>query len=190
MSSRLPTLYSLFLNLEALAYHFYLRMVSTGQQTQWNLQNPDHQTVLASYSSEYEQSLFFFFLSLSLFKESVALRYLYYNGCNLNGSGLLQETFLVFSSLQLLSCVQFFASPWTAAHQASLSITNSQSLLKLKFIESVLPSNHLSLCHPFSSHLQSFPASGSFPMSQFFASGGQRIGVSASALVLSMNIPG
>ena len=54
-------------------------------------------------------------------------------------------------------------------------------------IQSVMPSNHLILCHPLSSHRQSFPASGSFPMSQFFASGGQSIGVSASASVLSMN---
>ena len=52
------------------------------------------------------------------------------------------------SSVQSLSHVQFFATPWTAAHQASLSITNSQSLLKLMFIESVMPSNHLILCHP------------------------------------------
>ena len=48
-----------------------------------------------------------------------------------------------------LSCVWLFATPWTAAHQASLSITNSQSLLKLMSIESVMPSNHLILCHPF-----------------------------------------
>ena len=47
-----------------------------------------------------------------------------------------------------LSHVRLFATPWTAAHQASLSITNSQSLLKLRFIESVMPSNHLILCHP------------------------------------------
>ena len=60
-----------------------------------------------------------------------------------------------------------------------LSIINSQSLLKLISIELVMPSNHLILCHPFSSHLQSFPASGSSPMSQPFASGGQSIGVSA-----------
>ena len=46
------------------------------------------------------------------------------------------------------SCVQLFATPWTAAHQASLTITNSQSLLKLMSIESVMPSNHLILCHP------------------------------------------
>ena len=52
------------------------------------------------------------------------------------------------SSVQLLSCVQLFAIPWTAAHQAFLSITNSQSLLKLMSIESVIPSNHLILCRP------------------------------------------
>ena len=94
-----------------------------------------------------------------------------------------------FSSVQSLSRVLLFATPWTAAHQASLSITNSQSLLKLMSIE-------LGWCHPtisssvihFSSCLQSFPASGSFPMSQFFTSGGQSIGVSASALVLPMNL--
>ena len=71
------------------------------------------------------------------------------------------------------SVVSDSATPWIAAHQASLSITNSQNLLKLMSIESVMPSNHLILCHPFSSHLQSFPASGSFPSSQFFTSGGQ-----------------
>ena len=53
-----------------------------------------------------------------------------------------------FSSFQLLSCVQLFVTPWTAAHQASLSITNSWSLLELMSIESVMPSNHLLLCCP------------------------------------------
>ena len=53
-----------------------------------------------------------------------------------------------FSSVQSLSLIQLFATPWTAAHQASLSITNSQSLLKLMSIESVMLSNHLILCHP------------------------------------------
>ena len=52
-----------------------------------------------------------------------------------------------FSSVQLFSCVQLFAIAWTAAHQAPLSITNSQSLLKFMSIESVIPSNHLILCH-------------------------------------------
>ena len=70
--------------------------------------------------------------------------------------------------VQTLSCVRLFGTPWTTAFQASLSITNSQSLLKLRSIESVMPSNHPILCHPFSSCLQSFPASGSFPKSQFF----------------------
>ena len=51
-------------------------------------------------------------------------------------------------SVQSFSCVQLFANPWTAARQASLSFTNSQSLLKLVSIESVMPSKHLILCHP------------------------------------------
>ena len=92
------------------------------------------------------------------------------------------------SSLQLLSCVQLFTTPWTAAHQASLSVNNSQSLLKLKSIELVIHPTISSSIIPFSSRLQSFPASGSFQMSQFFTSGGQKIGASASASVLPMNI--
>ena len=73
---------------------------------------------------------------------------------------------------QLLSCVQLFVTPC----QASLSFTTSQSLLKLMSIALVMPSNHFILCLPLLSHLQSLPGSGSFPMSQFFASGGQTIG--------------
>ena len=92
-----------------------------------------------------------------------------------------------FSSVWSFRCVQLFGTPWTAAHQTSLSITNSQSLLKLMSIESVMLSNNLILVFPFSSRLQSCPASGSFPMSQFFTSDGQSIGVSASASVLPMN---
>ena len=96
-------------------------------------------------------------------------------------------TFSQFSSVQLLSPVWFFTTPWIPARQASLSITNSRSLLKL------CPSSRW--CHPtisssvvpFSSCLQSLPASGSFPMSQCFTWGGQSIGVSASASVLPMN---
>ena len=92
------------------------------------------------------------------------------------------------SSVQSLSHVQLFATQWTAACQASLSITNSRSLLKLMSIESVMPCNHLTLCHSLLLLPQSFPASGSFPMSQFFASHGQSIGISASAFVPPMNI--
>ena len=55
---------------------------------------------------------------------------------------------MLFSSAQSLSRVRLFATPLTAACQASLSITNSQSLLKLMSIESVIPSSHLILCHP------------------------------------------
>ena len=80
------------------------------------------------------------------------------------------------------------ATPWIAARQASLSNTNSQRLLKLMSIELVLPSNNLILCHPHSSFLQSFLASGPFLVSQFFISGGQNIRVSASVSVLPMNI--
>ena len=86
-----------------------------------------------------------------------------------------------------LSHVWLFANPWTAARQASLSITKSQSLPKLMSIELVLPSNHLILCLPFSSWPRSLPASGCFPMSQLFAWGSQSFGVSASASVLPMN---
>ena len=58
------------------------------------------------------------------------------------------EESIQFSSVQLFSRVQLFVTPWTAACQASLSITNSRSLLKLMSIESVMPSNHLILCYP------------------------------------------
>ena len=91
------------------------------------------------------------------------------------------------SSVQLLSHVWLFVTPWNAAHQVSLSIANSQNLLKPMSIESVMPSNHLILCCPLLLPSSIFPASGSFKMSQFFTSGGQSIGVSASASVLPMN---
>ena len=149
--------------------------------------------------------------------------------------------FVVVLLLFSHSVMSDFVNPWTAQHQASLSITNSQSLFKLMSIESVMPSSHLilwamnefssvqsisrvlTLCnpmdystsgfpihhqlselaqtyvhrvndaiqpsHPLSSHSPpSFPASGSFPVSQFFALGDQSIGASPSASVLPMNI--
>ena len=80
-----------------------------------------------------------------------------------------------------VSRIQLFATPWTAARQASLYITSSWSLLKLMSIELVMPSNLLLLCHPLL--LSSvFPSIRVFSMSQFFASGGQSIGASASVL--------
>ena len=96
-----------------------------------------------------------------------------------------------FSSVQPLSHVQLFATPWTAAHQASLSFfTISRTLLKLISIESVMPSNHLILCYPLLLLPSIFPSIRVFPMRQFFASGGQSIGVLASASVLPINIQG
>jgi len=95
--------------------------------------------------------------------------------------------FYNYGSVQSLSCVRLFATPWIAACQAFLSITNSQSSLKLMSIELVMPSSHLILFCPLLLLPQPLPASGSFPMSQFFAWGGQSIGVWALASVLSMN---
>ena len=95
-----------------------------------------------------------------------------------------------FNSVQLLSHIQLFVTPWTAAHQDSLSITNSLNLLKLTSIETVMTSTYLILCHPLLLLPSIFSASGSFPMSWFFALGGQNIGVSASASVLPMNMQG
>ena len=97
------------------------------------------------------------------------------------------EWIVQFNSVQLLSHVWLFATPWIAARQASLSITNSQSPLNSR------PSSQW--CHPaisssvipFSSCPQSLPASESLPMSQLFAWGGQSTGVSASASVLPKN---
>ena len=63
-----------------------------------------------------------------------------------------------FNSIQSLSCVRLFVMPWTAVRQASLSITNSRSLLKLMSLELVTPSNHLILCHPLLLLLSVFPS--------------------------------
>ena len=96
---------------------------------------------------------------------------------------ILHQLSHLFSSVT----VQLFATPRTAAHQASLSITNSWSLPKLMSIASVMPSNHLILCRPLSRLPSIFPSIRVFQMSQLFASGGQSIGVSASTSVLPMN---
>ena len=93
----------------------------------------------------------------------------------------------LFSSVQLLSHVSLFATPWTAARHTSLPITNFQSLLKLMSIDRWCHPTISSSVIPFSACLQSFQASGSFSVSQFFTSEGQRIGVSASTSVLPKN---
>ena len=90
----------------------------------------------------------------------------------------------IFSSVQSLSRVWLSVTPWTAACLASLSITNSWSLLKLMFIDLLVLSNHLILCHTLLLRLQSFLASGSF----LVTSDGQSIGASALTSVLPMNI--
>ena len=93
---------------------------------------------------------------------------------------------VLFSCQVMLNSVTL----WTAAHQAPLSFTISLSLFKLMFIEPVMLSNHLIFCLPFSSCPQSFPASGSFPMTQLFVSCDQSTGALALAPVLPMNIQG
>ena len=100
------------------------------------------------------------------------------------------SSYFQVSSVQSLSHVRFFVTPWTAAHQASLFFTVSWSLLKLMSIKSMMPSNPLILCRPLLLLPSIFPSSGSFPMSRLFASDGQSIGVSASASVLPMNTQG
>ena len=100
---------------------------------------------------------------------------------------LLEASSIQFSHSVMSDSLQ---PAWTAAHQASLSFTISQSFLRLMSTELVMPSNHLILCCPLLSYLQSFPALGSFSMGQFFISGGQSIGASASAAVLPMNTQG
>ena len=96
----------------------------------------------------------------------------------------------VFSSVQLLSHVQLFATPWIAARQAFLSITNCWSSLKLMSIELVMPSSHFILCCPLFFLPSILPASGSFPMSQLFAWCGQSTVVSALASFLPKNTQG
>ena len=94
-----------------------------------------------------------------------------------------QSDSVIFVVLQSLSHVRLFVTPWTVAHQASLPFTISQSLLKFMSLELLILPNHLNLCHPFLLLLSIFPSIRSFPMSQFFTSGGQNIAASASALV-------
>ena len=83
------------------------------------------------------------------------------------------------SSVQSLGHVQILVTPWTAALQASLSITNSRSLLNVMSIESVMPSSHFTLCHPLLLLPSIFPTIRGLFQCQFFALGGQGIVASA-----------
>ena len=95
-----------------------------------------------------------------------------------------------FSSVQSLSRVQVFATPWTAARQASLSICNSQSLVKLMSIESVMPSNHLILCHSLLLMPSIFPSIRDFSNESALCIRGQSIGASTLASFLPRNTQG
>ena len=115
--------------------------------------------------------------------------FLYFTRVSVSWEGrtALSAVFIRLFVVQFLSLVWLFAwTAWTAAHQASLSFTIFQSLLKLMSIESMMPSNHLILCHPLLLLPSIFPSIRVFLMSQFFASSGQS--VRASASVLPMNI--
>ena len=103
---------------------------------------------------------------------------------------LLNVSNVLLSSVQFspLSRVQFFVTPWTAARQASLSIAHSWSLPKLTFIESVIPSNHLILCHPLLLLPSIFPIIKVFSNELVLRIRWQSIGVSVSASVLPMNM--
>ena len=94
---------------------------------------------------------FFFFIIFSLVLLSIVER------------SMLKSPTVAVSSVQSLSHVRLFAAPWTAAHQASLSVTNSWSLPKLMSTESVMPSNHLILCHPLLFLPSIFPSTRVFP---------------------------
>ena len=99
----------------------------------------------------------------------------------------LPQVSIQFNSVQSLSHVGLFATPWIVARQASLSIINSWSSPKPMSLKLVMPCSHLILCRPLLFCPHPLQASGSLPMSQLFTWGGQSIGVSASASVLSMN---
>ena len=103
-------------------------------------------------------------------------------------SSVISKTLMVsVSSVQSLSHVQLFATLWTSAHQASLSFTISRSLLKLMSIESLMPPNHLTLCHPLLLLPLIFPSIRVFSKELALHIRWPNIGASASASVLSMN---
>ena len=119
----------------------------------------------------------------------------YSNSCPLSqqchttiSSSVIPFSSVQFSSVQLLCHVRLFATPWTAARQASLSITNSRSLLKLMSIELVMPSNHLILCRPLLLPPSIFPSIRVYSYQLVLHVRCRSIGISASASVLPMNI--
>ena len=113
----------------------------------------------------------------------------YYTGiCFVRFAWPLRHALVLFSSVQLLSCVWLFATPWTAARQAFLSITNSRRLLKLMSIESVMPSNHLILCCPLLLPPSIFPNIRGFSNESILNIRWPKYWSLASAAVFPMNI--
>ena len=94
---------------------------------------------------------------------------------------------IVSGVVQLLSCVQLFATPWTAAHQTSQSFTISRSMVKLMSIESVMPSNHLILCRPLLLLPSIFPSIRIVSNELALRPGGQSIGASVSVLPMKIH---
>ena len=106
----------------------------------------------------------------------------------MNGESITDIYIYSVSAVQPLSLVRLFVTPWTTARQASLSITSSQSVLKLMSIESVMPSNHLILCCPLLLPPSIFPSIKVFSKESVLSTRCQSIGVSVSTSVLPMNI--
>ena len=164
----------------------------------WNVQ-PKGKRLVASFN-DFWRTWEFFFLDSSFFTQSQMkggirknwkwkqVSWSGYNNFN-KASCTYQSVFLkYFSSVQLLSRVQLFVTPWIAARQVSLSITNSRSLLKLMPIELVMPSSHLILCGPLLLTPPSSPSIGVFSNESTHHMRWPKYGVSASASVLPMNI--
>ena len=123
------------------SFSLLFSLCSSFKMTPWNTG-----ALLAFCVNQRRSSLFLFslfFLLYSLIVQPQTIRFLFQTHFTVVHLQINHH----FSSVQLLSCVQLFVTPWTAALKASLSITNSWSLHKLRSIESVMPSNHLTLCH-------------------------------------------
>ena len=153
---------------------------------------------MSLFSTQLQYSFSHFKIQIDDLSNSVATKVLYLLSMILSitlHQPLNPMRHLKFSSVQSLSCVQLFVTPWTAAYQASLQHTRphcpsptprvySNSCPLSRWCNPTISSSVI----PFFSHLQSFPESGSFQISQFFTSSSQSIGVSASASVLPVNI--
>ena len=137
---------------------------------------------VTSYSGTYYY-LFFFFLSRKTVIWTIYCRGIEHKLIIKNVAWISIRT-----AIQLLSCVQLFVTPWTAPGFPVLHYFSEFAQTHVHWVSDAIQTSHP--VFPFSSCLWSFPASGSFPVSQLFTSGGQRIGASTSASFLPMNIQG